>query len=133
MDFSFSPEDEAFRQEVRTWIKENIPGNWGSEAWPIPEDEADLDRDVVAWGKKLYEGRWAGITWPEQYGGRGATPIQQFIFQEEMSAFRVPPTYSSIGIGMAGPTIMTWGVQDQKDAHLKKILSGEEIFCQGFS
>ena len=93
----------------------------------------DLDRDVVAWGKKLYEGRWAGITWPEQYGGRGATPVQQFIFQEEMSAFRVPPTYSSIGIGMAGPTIMTWGVQDQKDAHLKKILSGEEIFCQGFS
>ena len=65
MDVSFSPEEEAFRQEVRTWIKENIPGNWGREAWPIPEDAADLDRDVVAWATKLYQGRRAGIRGPQ--------------------------------------------------------------------
>jgi alkylation response protein AidB-like acyl-CoA dehydrogenase len=99
----------------------------------MPKEEEGLDQEMSDWGRKLYEGGWAGITWPKEFGGRGATPIEQFIFQEEMAAYKTPPTISLIGIGMAGPTIMTWGTQEQKEAHLKKILSGEEIWCQGFS
>ena len=133
MDFSYSPEERALREQVRAWIKDNIPGDWGTEKWPIPEDEERLDQEMREWGRKLYHGGWAGITWPEEYGGLGATPIEQFIFQEEMAAYKTPPTISLIGIGMAGPTIMAWGTQEQKEAHLKKILSGEEIWCQGFS
>src|SRR6266498_600946 len=133
MDFSYSTEELEFREQVRAWIKDNIPGDWGTEKWPIPADEDGLDHEMRDWGRKLYQGGWAGITWPKEYGGRGATPIEQFIFQEEMAAYKTPPTNSLIGIGMAGPTIMAWGTQEQKEAHLKKILSGEEIWCQGFS
>jgi len=133
MDFKFSPEQEAFRDEVRGWIKQNIPGDYGSPAWPIPDSEDEKLAVSREWGKRLYEGGWSGITWPKQYGGREATPIEQFIFQEEMSGYKVPGTIDIIGIGMGGPTIMAWGRPDQKERHLRKILSGEEIWCQGFS
>ena len=133
MDFAFSTEELAFRDEVRQWISDNVPGDWDSEAWPAPKDEEALISELDAWQRKLYEGGWAGITWPKEYGGRGASPIEQFIFQDEMSDYQTPPSVSSIGIGMAGPTIMAWGTPEHKEAHLKKILSGEEIWCQGFS
>src|SRR5437867_4004578 len=133
MDFSYSSRELAFRDEVRAWIHENIPGDWGSEKWPIPEDELGQERGLREWGRKLYQGGWAGITWPKEYGGRGATPIEQFIFQEEMAAYKTPPAPTLIGIGMAGPTLMAWGTPRQKAAHLEKILSGEEIWCQAFS
>ncbi|PYU90701.1 MAG: acyl-CoA dehydrogenase [Acidobacteria bacterium] len=133
MDFSYSPGELAFRDEARAWIEENLPGDWGSEKWPIPEDEEGQERAMREWGRKLYQGGWAGITWPKEYGGRGATPIEQFIFQEEMAAYKTPPTQNLIGVGMAGPTLMAWGTPRQKAAHLEKILSGEEIWCQAFS
>ena len=133
MDFSYSPGELAFRDEARAWIEENLPGDWGSEKWPIPEDEEGQERAMREWGRKLYQGGWAGITWPKEYGGRGATPIEQFIFQEEMAAYKTPPTQNLIGVGMAGPTLMAWGTPRQKAAHLEKILSGEEIWCQCFS
>ncbi len=133
MDFAFTPQEEAFREEVRRWIRENVPGDWGSPAWPIPEDEPAYYEEVARWSRKLYDGGWAGITWPRQFGGREASPIEQFIFQEELSAYRTPSNLNVIGIGMAGPTIMTWGRPEQKERYLQKILSGEEIWCQGFS
>ena len=64
MDFTFTPAEEAFRAEVRAWVRENVPGDWGSPAWPIPEDPGDLERAFRAWDRKLYRGGWAGITWP---------------------------------------------------------------------
>lgn len=133
MDFSYSPKELAFRDEIRAWMAANVPGDWGTPQWPAPEDPDELDRQVREWGKKLYEGGWEGITWPREFGGRGASPIEQFIFQEELSERRTPPTITIIGIGMAGPTIMAWGTAAQKTRYLKKILSGEEIWCQGFS
>src|SRR5438093_4883272 len=133
MDFAYSPAEQAFREEVRAWIRDNLRGDWGSPEWPVPGDEGGAERQIREWEAKLYRGGWAGITWPREYGGRGATPIEQFIFQEEISAYKTPPTITLIGIGMAGPTIMAWGTREQKEAHLKKILSGEEIWCQGFS
>ncbi len=133
MDFRYTPEQEAFRTEVRSWITANIPGDYGSPAWAIPKGEKAQNAESRAWGRKLYEGGWSGITWPKEYGGRGATPIEQFLFSEEMAAYKVPPTLDIIGIGMGGPTVMAWGRPDQKERYLRKILSGEEIWCQGFS
>lgn len=133
MDFSFSTEEQAFRQEVRTWITDNVPGRWGSDVWPIPEGDDAALQQVRDWNHKLYEAGWSGINWPTQYGGRDATPIEQFIFQEEMATVHTPPPIGVIGIGMAGPTIMAWGTQEQKDSHLKNILATDEIWCQGFS
>ncbi len=118
---------------MRAWIRAHVPGDYGSAAWPAPADEEGRMADMRAWQRTLYQGGWAGITWPVEYGGRGATPVEQFIFQEEMAACRVPQTLTVIGIGMAGPTLMTWGTPAQKHAHLPRILSGEEIWCQGFS
>lgn len=133
MDFSYSPQETAFREEVRGWIKTNVPGDWGTPAWPVPETEEGYYKEMQRWGRKLFDGGWSGITWPKEYGGRGASPIEQFIFQDELSNHRTPNTLSVIGIGMAGPTIMRHGRADQKDRYLKKIISGEEIWCQGFS
>jgi len=133
MDFSYTTAELDFREEVRSWIKENVPGDYGSEAWPRPadpEEELQVRRD---WMKKLYEGGWVGIDWPKEYGGRAATPIEQFIWQEEISEYNTPQSFNTIGVGMAGPTIMAHGTDEQKEAHLSKILSGEEIWCQGFS
>lgn len=133
MDFSYTPEQNAFREEVRTWMKANVPGDYGSKAWPIPKSHKEQLRVSKEWAAKLFEGGWSGITWPKQYGGRGATPIEHFIFLEEMTNYRVPGTIDVIGIGMGGPTVMTWGTTAQKDKHLKNILSGAETWCQGFS
>lgn len=133
MDFSYSPSELEFRDEVRAWLQENIPGDFGSEAWPKPEDPEELRKVTFDWMKKLYEGRWAGIDWPEEYGGRSASPIEVFIWLEELSKYITPQQPNTIGVGMAGPTIMAHGTEEQKKRHLSKILSGEEIWCQGFS
>lgn len=133
MDYSYSEQETAFRAEVREWCNTAIKGEWGTESWPTPSTPEDYLTEVRSWATQLYDGGWAGITWPTEYGGRDATPIEQFIFQEELSNFRTPHPPTVIGVGMAGPTIMTWGTPEQKDRYLKKILSGEEIWCQGFS
>ena len=85
------------------------------------------------WSRKLYDGGYAGLTWPKEYGGAGAPYSFQAIFYEEMARAQAPPHVGVIGLGMAGPTIMAHGTEEQKQAHLSKILSGEEIWCQGFS
>ena len=84
MDFSYTVEEKAYRVEVKDWIKENVPGNWGSEAWPAPEDPEEFIESGRDWMGRLHAGGWAGINWPKDYGGREASPIEQFIFQEEM-------------------------------------------------
>lgn len=133
MDFTYSTEERAFRAEVREWLAANVPGDWGSSAWPIPASREEYEKVAKEWHRKMYDAGWVGIDWPKQYGGREATPIDSFIFQEEMANYITPGSMSTIGIGMAGPTIMTHGTEEQKSAHLEKILSGEEIWCQGFS
>lgn len=133
MDFSYSTAEQTFRDEVRTWIDANIAGDYGSEAWPAPEDAETRYADAKAWMLKLHEGGWSGINWPKEYGGRECSPIELFIFQDEMSKFITPPPMNTIGVGMAGPTIMAHGTDEQKTRHLEKILSGDEIWCQGFS
>src|SRR5947209_9402043 len=85
------------------------------------------------WQRKLYEGGWAGISWPKAYGGRGASLMEQVVFWQEMALAQAPPLANVLGLGIIGPTIIAFGTEAQKQRHLAKILSAEEIWCQGFS
>ncbi|MFL5930064.1 MAG: acyl-CoA dehydrogenase family protein, partial [Gaiellaceae bacterium] len=130
MDLRDTPEEAAFRAEVRDWIAANLPEDLrghrgGAQRFEGPE--------LRAWSKKLSEAGYMGLTWPEEYGGRGAPYAHQAIFYEEMAAAEAPPHVGVIGLGMAGPTIMAHGTEEQKRRYLPKILSAEEIWCQGFS
>ncbi|MFZ1887510.1 MAG: acyl-CoA dehydrogenase family protein [Candidatus Binataceae bacterium] len=132
MDFNWSPEQEAYRMEVRKWLEANQPP-------PLAQiDEENSADDVVwnrlkAWHTKLYEAGWAGLTWPKEYGGRGATFIEQVIFQQEMGRLGLPMGCNVLGVIMNGPALMQWGTEEQKKRYLQPILAGEEIWCEGMS
>jgi alkylation response protein AidB-like acyl-CoA dehydrogenase len=130
MDLSLSPEEVRFRDELRAWLQANVPQDWSE--WrekPIEESFPYLR----AWQRKLNEGRWAAVSWPKEYGGRGATLAQQAIFWEEMARVEAPPMANSLGLGLIGPTIIAHGTEAQKKRFIPRILSAEEIWCQGFS
>ena len=132
MDFNFSPSEEKFRQEVRSWLDANLP-----EDLREGRDE-ELSQDERwqrhrAWHKKLYEGGWVGLWWPKEYGGRGASFIEQVIFNEELARSGAPAGVNMNGITLLGPTLMHWGTEEQKKRFLPKILPAEEIWCQGYS
>lgn len=135
MDFQYTPEQEAFRRELRAWLAANLPP---ALCVDDPTDERVApDRDTFerrrAWQRAMHAASWVGISWPARFGGRGATLMEQVIYDEECFRARAPvlPGYS--GIGMAGPTIIDWGTEEQKRRYLPRILSGEDIWCQGFS
>ena len=130
MDLRDTPEEAAFRTELRAWLDANLPeerrgGRGGAERYG--------DSFGREWSRLLYEGGYAGLTWPKEYGGAGAPYSFQAIFYEEMARAQAPGHIGVIGLGMAGPTIMAHGTEEHKQAHLAKILSAEEIWCQGFS
>src|SRR3954449_13403464 len=126
MDLSLSPSEQEFRDEVRSWLEANHPG-------PTPEgDEAGFDFRR-AWQRKLNERGWAGLSWPEQYGGSGATLFEQAIFSEELARSNAPQMANVLGLTMGGPTVIGHGTDEQKERFLAPILSADEIWCQGFS
>ena len=130
MDLNLTPEETKFRDELRTWLEANVPKDWGE--WrekPLEESFPYLR----AWQRKLYEGGWAAVSWPKEYGGRGATLMEQSLFWEEMARVEAPPMANSLGLGLIGPTIIAYGTDEQKRRFIPKILSAEEIWCQGFS
>ena len=127
MDLRDTPEEAAFRAEVRAFIDANLPA--GSRERGARRFEDD-DRE---WSRKLGEAGYAGLTWPKEFGGAGAPYSHQAIFLEEQARAEAPSHLGVIGLGMAGPTIIAWGTDAQKDRYLAKILSAEEIWCQGFS
>jgi alkylation response protein AidB-like acyl-CoA dehydrogenase len=127
MDLRFSPEDEQYRVKLRTWLEENLP----AEPRPTEQDAEFAYRRT--WQRQLYAGGWVGINWPKEYGGQGATLIQQAIYAQEMTRAKAPQPANGLGIGIVGPTLMHHGTEEQKKRFIPKILSGEEIWCQGFS
>jgi alkylation response protein AidB-like acyl-CoA dehydrogenase len=130
MDLNLSPEELQFREELREWLRANVPHDWS--AWrekPIEESFPYLR----AWQRKLHEGRWAAVSWPKEYGGRSATLMEQAIFWEEMARVEAPPMANTLGLGLIGPTIIAYGTEAQKKRFVPRILSAEEIWCQGFS
>jgi alkylation response protein AidB-like acyl-CoA dehydrogenase len=132
MDFNYSPEDEAFRRELRTWLEANRQFAPGAVSNMARETEGQWEARV-RWHKKLNEGGWVAVNWPKQYGGRGATVMQRVIFREELGRLHLSEPMTGMGIGLLGPTLMHWGTEDQKRRHLPAILKGEEIWCQGYS
>jgi alkylation response protein AidB-like acyl-CoA dehydrogenase len=132
MDFNYSPDQEAYRHEVRTWLEANQPP-------PLTAEERErIDEDLLwvrnkRWHKKLYEKGWVGLNWPKEYGGRGATFIEQLIIQQELSRLNLPQGINVLGIIMTGPALMQWGTDEQKERYLKPILTADEIWCEGMS
>jgi alkylation response protein AidB-like acyl-CoA dehydrogenase len=128
MDVEFSKEQRAFREEVRTWLSEHDPRELR------PEGGKAIREFDLAWQQKQYQAGWAGISWPPEYGGRGGSLIEQLIWYEEYGRAGLPSVDACfVGLNHAGPTLMVRATQQQKDFHLRKILSGEVIWCQGFS
>jgi alkylation response protein AidB-like acyl-CoA dehydrogenase len=130
VDLRDTPEEAAFRAELRAWLETNLPEERRGGRGGAQRFDDSFGRE---WSKLLYEGGYAGLTWPKEYGGAGAPYSFQAIFYEEMARANAPGHVGVIGLGMAGPTIMAHGSEEQKQAHLSKILSAEEIWCQGFS
>jgi alkylation response protein AidB-like acyl-CoA dehydrogenase len=127
VDFRDSPDEAAFRKELREWIDANKPPDTGHRAG---RGEDEVQRD---WARRLHEGGYAGLTWPEEFGGRGLPHTYQAILLEESARAETPEHIGVIGLGMAGPTIIAHGTDAQKEAYLGPILSGGEVWCQGFS
>lgn len=123
MDLNLNESERRFRDEFRAWLRANVPP-------PLRPDQID---DLRRWQRRLFEGGWAGISWPKEYGGRGATLMEQAIFQEELALADAPHLIGTIGLSLVGPTIIALGTREQKARYLPPILSGEEIWCQGFS
>ncbi|MGI8941869.1 MAG: acyl-CoA dehydrogenase family protein [Actinomycetota bacterium] len=130
MDFHDTPDEAAFRKELRAWISDNLPDGWRESAPTSGRMDESVSRE---WSKRLYDAGYAGLTWPKEYGGQDAPYTHQAIFLEESARAETPEHIGVIGLGMAGPTIIAHGTDEQKSAHLSKILSGEEVWCQGFS
>ncbi len=131
MDLNFSADEERFRQRVQKFLRENLPPGWGQGGGrPAGMSQIDFLKD---WQRRLYENGFLGMAWPKEYGGQGASQVEMAIFNEEMARFRAPSPLNILGLSMAGPTIITHGTEEQKKRYLPKILSCEEIWCQGFS
>jgi alkylation response protein AidB-like acyl-CoA dehydrogenase len=130
VDLRDKPEEAAFRAELRAWLDANLPEDRRGGRGGAQRFDDSFGRE---WSRKLYEAGYAGLTWPTEYGGAGAPYSFQAIFYEESARAQAPGHVGVIGLGMAGPTIMAHGTDAQKQAHLSKILSAEEIWCQGFS
>jgi alkylation response protein AidB-like acyl-CoA dehydrogenase len=132
MNFEYEDEHEAFRQELREWLAENLPEGWQDGEQQVPDSE-ERSQFLRNWQRTLYDGGWAGVHWPEEYGGRGASLIEQTIYREEMARANAPPQINAIGINFVGPTLIAAGTEAQKERFVPNILSGEEIWCQGYS
>jgi len=131
MDFADTTEEARFRQEARSFLEQHAPalaGRPGAE-----ESESDFLARAKAWQKLKQENGWACLNWPKAFGGRGATPMEMIIWNQEEARYNVPTQPFAIGLGMCGPVVMGFAGDEQRTAYLPKMASGEEIWCQLFS
>jgi alkylation response protein AidB-like acyl-CoA dehydrogenase len=133
MDFDFTPEQQAFRREVRTWLEANVPADLRGRGFAASRGERHQVERLREWQRMLYKAGYVGMDWPAEYGGRGATVVEQILFYEEMSRAQAPQPLNRSGLSMLGPTLMRHGTPAQRARHLDRILTAEEIWCQGFS
>jgi alkylation response protein AidB-like acyl-CoA dehydrogenase len=132
MDLGYTAEEEAFRLEVRSWLEANLPQTWrqSGKGGYREEDDTELQR---SWQRRLHDGGWLKLGWPKQAGGRGATPVMQAIYQEELARAGAPGILGRLGVTLLAPTLVAHGSAWQNETYVEKILSGDLIFCQGFS
>ena len=132
MDLSLSAEHEAFRKQVRTWLKANIPKRDTPERH-LPEGDPKRVQWYKDWQGKLYDAGYVAMGWPKQYGGQDADVMRQTILNQELVLANAPQQIGMMGVQMVGPTLIQFGTDEQRERFLRKILSAEEIWCQGYS
>ncbi len=131
MDLRYTPEERLFRDELAEWLAREVPAHGPA---PSVHDWAARRAYDTGWQKKLFEAGYAGINWPKEYGGRDATLVEQLIYFEEIARANAPYVgVNFVGLLHGGPTVMAEGTDAQKAAHIPRILSGDEVWCQGFS
>jgi len=133
MDLRFTEEHERFRAELRGWLTRNLERPWIEELRDPANDEDTLFEKRRTWQRKLNEAGYLGMDWPTQWGGRGATAVEKAIFTEETYRLDTPPIPNVLGISLLGPALIHHGSEEQRRRFIPKMLSGEEIWCQGFS
>jgi alkylation response protein AidB-like acyl-CoA dehydrogenase len=141
MEFSDSPQEAAFREELRDFIRRELPTelarrDTGGAAFDVAARFLDLRESwqaVTAWLKKLSDRGWLAPVWPKEYGGAGLTVMEQFIFNYEMAMAGAPRSPNVIGLGWIGPTLILHGTEEQRQMHLPPLLKNETLWCQGFS
>ncbi|TMJ28835.1 MAG: acyl-CoA dehydrogenase, partial [Alphaproteobacteria bacterium] len=138
MDFEDTPEEAAFRAEVRVFLDRNAERKSEAKSFHrgryIPEHNIpETVRAAKQWQAKKADAGFAGITWPRQWGGRGGTPVQQVIYGQEEQNYVVPRGVFEIGLGMCIPVLMVYGTPEHLERHVRPAMRGEEIWCQLFS
>jgi alkylation response protein AidB-like acyl-CoA dehydrogenase len=133
MDFDFTPAEEAFRKEVRAWLEANLPEDLRGRAFAASRaDRAEVER-LRAWQKTMHAAGYVGMDWPREFGGRGAPITEMVILYQEMARAESPQLVNRGGVSMLGPTLMKYGTPAQRRRFLPRILTAEDLWCQGFS
>ena len=130
MDLNLTPQEEEFRHQVRNWLAQNRPVALHQRG--VVDGKTWVQR-AKDWQRRLYEAGYLALSWPKEYGGQALDPMRQAIVNEELMRAGVPGVVGSNSISMLGPTLITWGSEEQKRRYLPKILTAEEIWCQGYS
>src|SRR5437867_5369185 len=133
MDLTFSARERGFADEARTWLEANVPAAWRRDhCWSRADDPMWFEI-ARPWQRKLYEGGWAAIAWPREHGGRGATVIERWLFEEALDRVGAPRPAAGAYVDLIGPAILRHGTDAQRSRFLRPLLSGEDLWCQGFS
>jgi alkylation response protein AidB-like acyl-CoA dehydrogenase len=133
MDFNFTEAQETFRQTLREWLAANLPADLRGRAFASSRCAPDEVQKLRAWQKRMYEAGYVGLDWPREFGGRGATLVEQIILYQEMARAGSPQFVNRGGVSMLGPTLMKHGTPAQQQRFLPAILTADELWCQGFS
>jgi alkylation response protein AidB-like acyl-CoA dehydrogenase len=133
VDLTANDSEAALRADVREWLHENLPWEYGVGLPPRFDDLAEEVAFGRAWQAKLASGRWVGVAWPREYGGRGGGPVEHYIVIEELARARAPELVGRIGVNLVGPTLLAHGTDEQKARWLPRILDASELWCQLFS
>lgn len=133
MDVDIAPQESAFRDEVRQWLADHLVGEFAAHRG-VGSPTDDTAWEVrIAWEKELSAGGWLGLTWPKEYGGRGASLAQEVVFESEYARAAAPARVNSQALELLGPMLLTFGTEEQKQRFLPRILGVDDIWGQGFS
>src|ERR1700693_4381323 len=133
MNFDFTAEQEAFRKEVRAWLEANLPDDLRGRSFASSRADRDEVARLRVWQKTMADAGFVGMEWPREFGGRGASIVEMIILYQEMARAESPQLVNRGGVSMLGPTLMKYGTPTQRTRFLPKILTAEELWCQGFS